>query len=461
MITQTKIKIDSEELSIFYIESLIDKKLFSSSILSPIEKIKKDLKGSQDTIFQNIKNSISVSNLIECSDLHQIETNLLSGFAIILFPNKAICCPIFGVEKRSIQEPPSARVLKGPREGFVEEINTNIGLIRKRIKSFDLKIKTSHVGMRSKTQISIVYMENIARDNVIKQVEKIINSINIDAVIDSYYITTFLEGRKIKIFKRIGNTEKPDIFCAKLLEGRVGILVDGSPLALTVPFLLIEDLQSAGDYYSTPAVASFSRMLRFFGLVISILIPAVYVSLQSYNYRILPINFLITILSSIEGLSIPPLLEILVVLFLFEIISEASVRMPNALGMALSIIGALALGNTAVDAGIISPPSIVIVAISSVAIHIIPDQFDATRLLRIIFTLIGGIIGLYGVFISSIFLLTYLCSIESFGVPYLVPYSPTIKKDKKDGFIMKPIQDMKYRPISIAGKNKVRQGKRK
>lgn len=460
-ITQTKITVKNVEFSIFYIESMIDKKTLSSSVLAPINHIKDNLSGSLDEIFSEILSSISITNATTTNDINQIETNLFSGFAVILFPNNAICCPVYGVSKRSIQEPPSAKVLKGPREGFVEDVNTNVGLVRKRIKSFDLKIKNHFVGERSKTQITIMYMENIAKDSIVKEVEKIIKSICIDAIIDSYYISTYLEGRKIKIFKRVGNTEKPDIFCAKLLEGRVGILVDGSPLALTVPFILIEDLQSSGDYYSTPAIASFSRVLRFLGLLISIIMPAVYVSLQSYNYRILPINFLITLLSSIEGLSIPPLLEILLVLFLFEIISEASVLMPNALGMALSIIGALALGNTAVDAGIISPPSIVIVAISSVAIHIVPDQFDATRLLRIVFTLIGGIIGLYGVFIGIIFLLTYLCSIESFGVPYLVPYSPIITKDKKDGFIMKPIQDMKFRPISIAGNNKVRQGKKK
>ena len=179
------------------------------------------------------------------------------------------------------------------------------------------------------------------------------------------------------------------------------------------------------------------------------------------NERILPINFLITILSSIEGLSIPPLLEMLFVVFLFEIILEASLRMPEPLSMALSIIGALALGNTAVDAGIISPPSIVIVAVSSVALYVIPDQISETRILRLIFTSLGGIIGLYGIFVSIIILATYLCSIESFGVPYLAPYAPSVKSDKKDGFIKKSIQAMKKRPLIIAGKDKIRQGDEK
>ncbi|MBQ8425109.1 MAG: spore germination protein [Clostridia bacterium] len=413
------------------------------------------------TFFEQIKNVISLSGVSEVKTEEEILNNIFSGFAVIVFKDKALSCPILGIEKRGIQEPPSAKVIKGPREGFVEDITTNNVLVRKRLKTPNLKIINLYVGERSKTQISLYYIQDVAKQEIVEKVKKIIESISIDAVIDSYYIVSYLEGDEVKFFKRVGNTEKPDVFCSKILEGRVGIMVDGSPMALTVPFVLIEDLQSAGDYYSTPAFATFTRIMRFIGLVIAILIPGIYVSLQSYNYRILPINFLITLLSSIEGLSVPPLIEILLVLFLFEIISEASVRMPSAMGMALSIIGALALGNTAVDAGIISPPSIVIVAISSVALHIIPDQFDQTRILRILFTVIGGIIGLYGIYVGIIYLITYLCSLESFGVPYLVPYSPSVKSDKKDGFIMKPIQRMKYRPMLMSGKDKVRQGKGK
>ena len=270
-----------------------------------------------------------------------------------------------------------------------------------------------------------------------------------------------MEGENLKFIRRVGNTEKPDVFCSKILEGRVGILVDGSPIALTAPFLLLEDLQSPSDYYSIPSIATFTRIMRFFGLIVSVFAPAIYVALQSYNYRILSVNFLITILSSIEGLSIPPLLEILIVIFLFEIITEASLRMPDPLGIALSIIGALALGNTAVDAGIISPPSIVIVAVSSVALYIIPDQIFETRILRLIVTALGGIVGLYGIFVSVVILTTYLSSIESFGVPYLAPYAPLVKSDLKDALTMKPLEERKNRPDTLAGEDKIRQGEKK
>lgn len=468
-------EIQGQNFSLFFIESLIDKKLLTNSVISPLEKLKENLQtkrietkislndeklGQKNYLVEMIKSSVPVSGATILKDIEEILSNIFSGSAVVVFENTAISFPIFGVEKRSIAEPPSSKVIKGPREGFVEDIYTNTGLIRKRIKSEDLKIKTIAVGEKSKSVVSVFYIKNVAKSNVVDGVMKVLKSINIDAIIDSYYIQSYLEGNSLKFFKRVGSTEKPDIFTAKILEGRVGILVDGSPIALTVPFMLLEDLQSAGDYYSIPASSTFTRMMRFFGLGIALLLPAIYVSLQSYNYRILPINFLITLLSSIEGLSIPPLLEILLVLFLFEIISEASVLMPSALGMALSIIGALALGNTAVDAGIISPPSIVIVAVSSVALHIIPGEYDEARLLRILFTTIGGIIGLYGIFVCVLLLITYLCTIESFGVPYLTPYSPTVDEDKKDGFVMKSIQEMNSRPILISGEDKIRQSKK-
>ena len=464
-IEENSLSVAGENISIFYIESLIDKKLFSEGVLAPIEKIKvmienNKVKTENKNLSEVVKEQfVSISSVEEISDSKEAFKKIFSGFAVVAFSNVALCCPIYGVSKRSIAEPPTSRVVKGPREGFVEDIYTNIGLVRKRIKSETLKIKDLFIGKKSNTQISIFYLDDVVDHEVLKEVERRLSLVDIDAIIDSYYVESFLETDKIKFFRRVGNTEKPDIFCSKILEGRVGILVDGSPIALTVPFVLLEDLQSPQDYYTIPSQASFLRLMRFVGLAFAILIPGIYVALQSFNYRILPINFLISILNSIEGLSVPPLVELLVVLFLFEVITEASQQMPNALGMALSIIGALALGNTAVDAGIISPPSIVIVAISSVAIYIIPDQIAETRLLRILFTVIGGVVGLYGIITGFIILTTYLTSITSFGVPYLAPFAPNIKRDHKDGFVKQSIQAMDSRPVLFAGKNKTRQAK--
>ena len=462
-VEELEFKIKNKTLTVFYIESLIDKKLVSSGVLEPLQKcIKDNAKTSKNAVKISLKPLISenfpMSSMETAENINDVTEGILSGKVAIVFDEEAVLIPVFGVEKRGVAEPPTSRVIKGPREGFVEDIGTNVGLVRKRLKTTNLQIEEMFVGKQTHSHVMLFYLDGIARPDIVEAVKKKIKSINIDAIIDSYYIESFLEDNKIKFFRRVGNTEKPDIFCAKILEGRVGILVDGSPVALTVPFVFFEDLQSSQDYYTVPAMASFARVMRLFELVYAVLAPAIYVALQSYNYRILPINFLITLLSSIESLSIPPLIEILIVLFLFEVISEASLQMPNSMGMALSIIGALALGNTAVDAGIISPPSIVVVATSSVALYSIPDEIAQTRLLRILFTIAGGVIGLYGIVCSFVILVAYIVSIKSFGIPYLSPYAPSVRIDKNDGFIKHSIQDLKRRPTFLADRNKIRQG---
>ena len=454
------LKIKNKTISVFYIESLIDKNLVLSGVLQPLQKFSKSTE-------ENPKNKLNIDVLIQkvfpvtsiekATDSKEIISSILDGKVVVVLDDEGIVIPVFGAEKRGVQEPPTSRVVKGPREGFVEDVSTNIGLIRKRLKTTNLQLEDVFVGRQTHSHLTIVYLKDIARPEIVKSVKKRLKAIDIDAIIDAYYIESFLEDNKVKFFRRVGSTEKPDIFCAKVLEGRVGIIVDGSPVALTVPFVFFEDLQSSQDYYTIPAMASFARVLRLFELIYAVIAPAIYVALQSYNYRILPINFLITILSSIESLSIPPLIEILIVLFLFEVISEASLQMPNSMGMALSIIGALALGNTAVDAGIISPPSIVVVATSSVALYSIPDEISQTRLLRILFTIAGGVVGLYGIICCFIILISYVVSIKSFGVPYMSPYAPSVRLDKNDGFIKQSIQDLKHRPTFLADKNKIRQ----
>lgn len=453
-----ELKFGQKEIVIFYVESLVDKTLFSASILSPLQHFVNSQNKSKKDLFNVIKNQVlTVFSIEECKAVNECLQNILCGYVLIVIDEKAMSIPLYSAQKRGIQEPPTSKVIKGPREGFVEDIYTNLSLIRKRLKTPNLQLIDIVVGKQTNTNISVVYLKGIAREDILNRIVEKLNSIDIDGIIDSYYIESFLEEDRIKFFKRVGSTEKPDILCSKLLEGRIAIFVDGSPIVLTLPFVLFEDLQSSQDYYTIPAMATFARIMRVFGLIFALIAPGVYVALQSYNYRILPINFLISILSSIEGLSIPPLIEILVVLFLFEIITEASLQMPNSLAMALSIIGALALGNTAVDAGIISPPSIVVVATSSVALYIIPDEISENRLLRILFTLLGGIIGLYGIIVSFIIIVCYMTSIKSYGIPYFVPYAPDIKADKKDAFIKQDIQEMLTRPNLLVNKNKTRQ----
>lgn len=387
---------------------------------------------------------------------------LLNGFFAVYFENatQVLLVDVKNFQSRGIEEPPTSAVLKGPREGFNESINTNLMLLRKRLKTQDLVVKQMPIGKYSQTEVAIVYISSIASDKVVEKVINNVEKIDIDGIIDSYYVQKALEAREYSLFKQVGSSEKPDVVVAKLLEGRVAVVVDGTPICLTVPFLLIEDIQSSNDYYFTrsPRVA-FLRYLRAFGVLVSIFLPGFYVALQVYHYKVVPLKFLVTIANSSQGIPFTPLMEVLFIIILFEGLTEASLRMPRYLGLALSIVGALILGETAVNAGLVSPPAVMIVALTGVLIYTVPDEQAQLSVLRFVFTLVGGTLGLYGMVVFSVFLVGYLCNFDSYDTPYLAPFAPNIPRDKKDAFNRINLSDMKTRPKSIPHKNDKRMGK--
>lgn len=445
------VQVVDKQVNIFYIDCLIDKTYLSQHVIA-------NLLSLQKINSEKIVNCLSASEVTTLTNKSQIVNKILNGEAVIVIENSTFALSVgtTGYSTRAISEPPTSQVTKGPREGFVEDITINLSLLRRKIKSADFAVENLVVGKQTQTKLAVVYLNNIADSNLIKKLTKQLKSINIDGIIDSYYIESLLEEGKLKFIRRIGSSEKPDVIASRLLEGRVAIIIDGSPIVLTAPFMLIEDLQSPEDYYTIPAKATFIRIIRLIGFILGFLLPGIYVALQSYHYKVLPINFLVTLLSSIQGISFPPLIEILFVLFMFDILAEASARMPKLLGMALSIIGALVLGETTVNAGIISPPSIVVVAISSIMLFIVPEQVPQVSLLRIAFTIIGGISGFYGMLMCFIILTTYLISANGYGVPLLAPYAPTVKQDKQDAIVKRSVNNIFKRPQSLSPKNTTR-----
>ncbi len=443
-----------DNFSVFYLDCLVDRALIAKAVLAPIEANENKLNEPQDIV-----NILSVMGEEFLTDKEQIVDKLLNGFVVIAINNKPEVCvlPMQGWQKRSVTEPPTSAVLKGPREGFTEDYNANLGLVRKRIKSADLKNEELQIGRYTKTRVGIMYIKGIADEVIVKKLKKRIQRIDIDGIIDSYYVSAFIEEKPSLLFKQIGSTEKPDVLASRLLEGRVAIVVEGSPIVLTVPFVLFEDLQSPDDYYSHPLRATFARLIRVFGIVLAISLPGIYVALQSYHYALLPIDFLIALQSSIQGLSFPPLIEILFVLFLFEILNEASVRMPKYLGMALSVIGALVLGDTAVQAGLISPPAVIMVAISGITLYTVPEEVESATVLRLFFTIIGGLAGFYGLTLAFIATTSYLMTFDSYGAPYFAPYSPIVLDDRKDGIFKQTLKKQITRPKSFPNSNRVRQ----
>lgn len=359
--------------------------------------------------------------------------------------------------KRGINEPPTSSVIQGPRMGFIEDIESNLQMIQMRIKHPDLKLTEFECGRYTQTRVVAVYIDTVADPKIVKKVTDRIKDINIDGIVDSNYIAQFLQDEKIKMFRQVGSDEKPDIIAAKVLEGRVAVFVDGTPQVLTVPYILFEDVQNSDDYYSSvPASISLRRFLRIAGLLISMLLPGFFIAVQLYHYNIMPINMLTAITKTSQNSPFSPMLEVIFVLILFEVLYEASLHAPKHIGAVTGLVGALILGDTAIKSGLISPPAVLIGALSVITMYIIPDLASQISMVRFVFALIGGILGLFGIVLGGLALVVYLAGLDSYGAPYLAPYAPYIPEDTKDGIFKSGIREMKTRPKSIPNINKTR-----
>ena len=446
------------ECMIAYVLGLNNVQNISNFILKPAMEYSGEIDKNKGVLDEIINKVCIVTEVVQEDSYSTIITELMKGKCALFVNNeaKALLLAVDEFKERGISEPPTSAVLKGPRSGFVENLKTNVSCIRKILGTSKLRSDILTVGRYTNTQVAILYIEGIVDKNVVDKVKRKIAKIDIDGIIDSYYITSFLEEHTDSIFKQVGSVEKPDIASAKLLEGRVAIVIDGSPIVLTVPFLLIEDLQNSDDYYSVHSRATMLRILRLIGLFITLLLPGTYIAIVLHHYKAIPLKFLITIINTTSGLPLTPFAEILFVLILFEILYEASLRMPSYLGLALSIVGALILGDTAVKAGLISPPSVMLVAVSGMTLYTIPEQSPQLSILRLVFTLAGGFLGLFGVVALFIYFLFYLNDFDSYGAPYLAPLAPFVKNDIKDSVYKVDIVHMKTRPRSFGGKNKIR-----
>ncbi len=366
---------------------------------------------------------------------------------------------ILGTKKvalRAVSEPQTSIAVKGPREGFIEDIKTNMGLIRRRLKTPDLMFVMLEAGRRSGTAVAIAYLKGIADEWVVKKAEERIRAADIDGVPDSSYIAKFLAERPRSLFKQAGTTEKPDILCAKMLEGRIAVLVDGSPIVLTLPYLLAEDFQSAQDYFVSPYRATASRWLRMGAACTAVFLPAFYVAAELFRLRLLPFDLLMTVAGGVRSIPLSPGLELFFLLLVLEVLIEASVRMPKYVALALSVIGALVLGDTAVKAGLVSSPAIIIVALSGISAYTVPDLTGTLSLVRLAFIVAAGSIGTYGILLLAALLAYYLVTTDSYGVPLLAPFSPLIRSDLKDTLYKAELFSLWHRPRVLRGKNERR-----
>ena len=450
---------DKIACAIVYADGVVDKQLLGDLVARPLSRsLFKNEGGMSALNAEKVEKTLLFPELKEVKYFDDAVKEILEGNSLLLIDG--LCGGfIIGAKlppSRAVVEPPTDVAVKGPREGFIEDIKINMGLIRKRLKTPDLRFEMLKVGKRSDTSIALCWLEGISNETVKEDIKEKIQKIQIDNIPDSSYIAALISPRKHSIFRTVGTTEKPDIFSAKIVEGRVGILVDGSPIALTAPYVLTEDLQSSEDYFISPFMATTVRFLRFISLFVAILLPAFYVSAQLFKMQLFPLGLMLTIANSVRDLPLSPSLEMFVVLLLLEILKEASIRMPKYVGMSLSVVGALVLGETAVSAGFLSTPAIIIVAFSGICLYTVPNFVETGSILRWLFLLVGGSVGPFGIVLLFAFVLYYLLSSDAFGAPLLAPFSPLTTHDLRDTIVKYDMLSLQARPVIFGSKNRTR-----
>jgi spore germination protein len=360
---------------------------------------------------------------------------------------------------RGISEPSGEITVKGSREGFVETIRFNTALVRRRIRDTRLKVKPKSIGRRSKTDIAIMYIDDIVNKDVLEELMKRIDNIDIDAILDSSYIEQLIEDDKWSIFPQVQNTERPDVVAAALYEGRVAIFVDNSPFVLIVPAPLPVFFQTPDDYYTKWSYVSFTRILRVIGLILSLILPGLYVAITSFHTSIIPSRLAYTMAATREGVPFPAYIEALIMEFSMALLIEAVVRLPKAIGSTIGIVGGLIIGQAAVSAGIVSPIMIIIVSITTITTFMSPNYEVTTafRIARFGLIIAASIIGLYGIVLGMLLILMHLIRLRSFGVGYLSPVINGGASDYKDLFVKFPIQWFRKRPAYMKTADKMRQ----
>lgn len=388
----------------------------------------------------------------------KLAEKILSGSGVILFDD----CPVGivihaqGYETRPVEEPPSEAVVRGPRQGFAEDLGVNISLIRRRILNPKFKTRFITVGAQSQTKVAILYVDGIVSQALVEEVQDRIEQIEIDAILDSGYVQEYIQDSPYVPLPTIGQTERPDIVAAKILEGRVAVLVDGSPFALTMPYLLVEAFQANEDYYSHWIPGSFHRFLRYLSFFITTSTPAIYLALVSYHPHLIPTNLVISAAAARKGTPFPGIVEVVAMGLVFEILREGGLRLPQPVGQAISIVGAIVLGDAAVTANLVSAPMIVIVGITAISGFVIYTLYDSAVLLRLILVFAASVLGLYGYMLGFMAFVLLLASMKSFGVPYLSTMTSFAPQDFKDTVIRFPWWRMAKRPRYLAEKDRKR-----
>nr|WP_311632615.1 spore germination protein [Peribacillus simplex] len=405
--------------------------------------------------FEMIKShTLPIGGIEEITDFQKLFNHVLSGDTMLLMDGspKGIALGSRDWVDRGVQEPSSQTVVRGPKDGFTETLRTNTALIRRRIKDPNLWLETKQIGERTQTDVAIMYLKGVANDKTVSELQSRLNRINIDAILESGYIEELIQDEVYTPFPTVYNTERPDAVAAAILEGRIAILVDGTPFVLIVPALMVHFFQSSEDYYQRADIATLIRVLRYLSFFLALLTPSLYVAVSTFHQEMLPTPLLISLASQREGVPFPAFVEAMIMEVVFEILREAGVRMPRAIGSSISIVGALVIGQAAVEAGFVSATMVIIVSLTAICSFVFPanSMAMAFRMLRFLFMILAATFGLYGIILGLIVMVLHLNSLRSFGLPYLAPNAPFILQDQKDNIIRLPHWSLLKRPRLIS-----------
>ncbi|MCX7841685.1 MAG: spore germination protein [Clostridia bacterium] len=452
----------SARFALIYFEGMIKPDIINENIIRPL--IQQNLKEEilENNLVEELRQKIiAASDVFETRDIYQVCGALAYGDTVLIVDgfDSVLVINSKGWHTRGIEEPLSEKIVRGPREGFNESIMMNLSLIRRKIKNPGLKIQFREIGVQTRTKVCICYLEGTACEKIVEELRHRLDKIDIDGILDSGYIQELIRDEPFSPFDTIGITERPDIAAAKLLEGRIALLVDGSPFALTLPFLFIEYFQTNEDYYNNYFFGSVNRLLRVAAGLLSIAVPAIYVALVTFHQEMIPTPLLLSISAARQGVPFPTIVEALLMLTVFELLREAGTRIPTTVGQAVSIVGALVLGQAAVDARFVSAPIVIIAAFTGITALLSIKSQGAAIFFRLVFLFLGSMIGVFGIIFSFLGLIIHLMSLRSFGVPYMLNISSLKGQDVKDTAIRAPWWHMRLRPPLIAAKNMERQKK--
>ncbi len=442
-----------EAVMIFF-SSLVNQEQIQEHILKPLMARPDDHQGvpeNLDGIIHYVwKIAVQVTQGNSERKLSCLPPAIVKGNLVLLIDGvpEALLLDMRQIDLRSVDQPQTEQVIRGPREGYVEKLENNLALLRYRLQSTDLRVEISPLGSRTRSRVALCYLDSIADPQLVAEAMRRISIIDTDGIIDAGYIEQFIEDQPLSPFPQVQNTERPDKTVAALLEGRVAILVDGSPFALIIPALFNQFFQTVDDYTERFIMGSLIRIIRLIALASSLFFPALYVSVISFNPELMPTDFAVAISGGRAGVPFPAVLEVLIMEVSMEVLREATIRLPQMIGGALSIVGVLVIGQAAVAAGLASPITVVIVALTTIGSFATPayNAAIALRMLRFPLILLAGMFGLYGVMIGTILIINHLLFLDSFGVPYMSPFIPGKWRDWKDALVRVPLWWMRRRP---------------